>query len=445
MALYRQNSTGFLIESATNPGAGYTAISSMPADLAGRVDWHRTLDTYGQTRGWHPHDQGYTPEKPVSPGLAGSGVNIVPYAYTSFESDSGLPPLANTNMTAAQVAGGYHGGKCLQLTAAASNATTYLNGSASQYNVKLTGNTRWIVSVYAASTTSGAKNFSLLLKTDTGTLYDLPLTTGATANSFTRVSGVLDLRVDNRPTAVLGIKIAASGVVIKFDALMMEEMIGDTATPSAFVQPFATIDGSVLEDGSIPNAKIIDLSASKLTAGTINAGTINVTNLNASNLTVGTINGSRFGADTIGAGPIIPGSLHTTLKSTVSSMGFPYQGVSKLTIDTSSFSSFNAGLPANPHRTACLLIMRVDISPPTAGNGYFVFGICRGSSTVIASRYNWWIAGNPMWHNAVLVSIDNSPGTGSLQYWPRQHMTNASADQYAVQAMGELVIVEFSK
>lgn len=55
MALYREDSTGFLVEYASNPGAGYTAVSAMPTDtVANRVAWHRSLDTYGQTSAWHP-------------------------------------------------------------------------------------------------------------------------------------------------------------------------------------------------------------------------------------------------------------------------------------------------------------------------------------------------------------------------------------------------------
>lgn len=55
MALYRETATGFLCEFATNPGAGYSAISSMPTDtIDNKSAWHRGLDTYGQTSSWHP-------------------------------------------------------------------------------------------------------------------------------------------------------------------------------------------------------------------------------------------------------------------------------------------------------------------------------------------------------------------------------------------------------
>lgn len=68
MALYRETSTGFLVEYATNPGAGYTAISSMPTDtIPHKAAWHRDLDAYGQTSAWHPSlDSGAEDPSPLS-------------------------------------------------------------------------------------------------------------------------------------------------------------------------------------------------------------------------------------------------------------------------------------------------------------------------------------------------------------------------------------------
>ena len=69
MALYRQDSTGFLQEHASSPGAGYTAISAMPTDtIANRVAWWRALDTYGQTSTWHPSEY-RSPEDPAEAAL----------------------------------------------------------------------------------------------------------------------------------------------------------------------------------------------------------------------------------------------------------------------------------------------------------------------------------------------------------------------------------------
>lgn len=59
------------------------------------------------------------------------------------------------------------------------------------------------------------------------------------------------------------------------------------------------IDTALIADGSIVDAKILGVSANKLTAGTIDASKITVTNLNADNLTVGTINGKLIGKESI--------------------------------------------------------------------------------------------------------------------------------------------------
>jgi phage minor structural protein len=56
----------------------------------------------------------------------------------------------------------------------------------------------------------------------------------------------------------------------------------------------AAIGTTQIADGSITDAKIVGLTANKITAGTINAGVITVTNLNAANITVGTINGAQI-------------------------------------------------------------------------------------------------------------------------------------------------------
>lgn len=62
----------------------------------------------------------------------------------------------------------------------------------------------------------------------------------------------------------------------------------------------AWIENGVVKDAAISDAKIIGVSANKLTAGTIDASNITVTNLNADNITTGTINGQRIGEGSLG-------------------------------------------------------------------------------------------------------------------------------------------------
>lgn len=61
----------------------------------------------------------------------------------------------------------------------------------------------------------------------------------------------------------------------------------------------AWIQNGVVKDAAITDAKILGVSANKLTAGTIDASNIMVTNLNASNITTGTINGQRIGTGSL--------------------------------------------------------------------------------------------------------------------------------------------------
>lgn len=61
MALYRETATGFLVDYASAPGAGYTAITSLPTTTTqAKADWWRVLDTFGQTSAWHPSASGTT-------------------------------------------------------------------------------------------------------------------------------------------------------------------------------------------------------------------------------------------------------------------------------------------------------------------------------------------------------------------------------------------------
>lgn len=55
MALYRETATGFVQEYASDPGAGYTLISTMPTtSINARAEWWRDLDKWNQTSAWHP-------------------------------------------------------------------------------------------------------------------------------------------------------------------------------------------------------------------------------------------------------------------------------------------------------------------------------------------------------------------------------------------------------
>lgn len=332
MALYRNNTSGFLQEFASNPGAGFTAVSAQPTDtLANRVLWWRSADLGGISSAWHPSLQGGT-EVAKPPGTAGSGVNIMAYRYSSFEEPDGLPGMVLTNMTATRNSGGYNGTYRLTLVATAGNGTAYLTPLSNTYNIKLTQNLRWIVSLYVKPGTSGAKAFNVLVKTSgAGTVYTLPMTTGDTVGVWTRVYASLDLRADTSANAMLGIQIVTNGVQIDVDAILIEEWVGDTLAPSAYNAPLSVIDGSQIVNGSISGTEIAaaTITGAKIAAATItgtqianatvtgtNIGSLTVTASNIANLTItasqianATITGAKIAGSTITDANIVGGAI----------------------------------------------------------------------------------------------------------------------------------------
>ena len=422
MSLYRQDSTGFLCEFASPPGAGYTAVAAMGATLADRVTWWRARDVdaaLGQSSAWHPSLQ-QTAEDPYPsyPDLrAGSGANICAYRYAAFEEGS-LPPLSTSGITAALGSSGYLSAKYLQCTATTTNGIVYLASSSTGYNIKLTPSKKWILSVYCAPTTAGAKSFSLRVKTSTsGTTYTLSLTTGSTSGAWTRASGVIDLSADTSPKALMAVIVATSGSAVRFDGIMMEEQVGTLETPSAFNAPVSNVNGSQLDAGSVPDTKLISIDAS----------TITVANLNATNLTVGTINGSRFGTDTIGAGPIISGVLHRQYGISTTP-GIPYN--TAITIQAASYASGPQTIPANADRSAVAIIMSVcnnTAATSATADGHILWQLARGSTTgLIAASLSIITFDTPSnitnnTGSVVLYEPVATTGTGTLNYYFRAH------------------------
>lgn len=71
------------------------------------------------------------------------------------------------------------------------------------------------------------------------------------------------------------------------------------------------VDTAQIADGSITDAKIVGMTANKITAGTIDAANIDVVNLDCANLTVGTINGTQIGTGAVDTANIAAGAVTT--------------------------------------------------------------------------------------------------------------------------------------
>ena len=78
---------------------------------------------------------------------------------------------------------------------------------------------------------------------------------------------------------------------IESGTITAEQIKSGTITADSGIIAESAIGTTQIADGSITDAKIVGLTANKITAGTINAADVNIINLKADNITTGTING----------------------------------------------------------------------------------------------------------------------------------------------------------
>lgn len=281
MSLYRQNSTGFVCEFVSSPGAGYTLISSQPTDtLANRVQWWRDVDVGSLTSDWHPSEIAGA-EVPGRDNNAGKGVNILANDYASFEWAGEMPPTWVSGMTVNRTAAAtYHGQYGVRLTSTTAGGTVWMSESGSVFNVAISPSSKWIVSAYVRPLTDAAVSLTFKLLTDGAATYTATATSGDDSATWVRVSGVFDLSSDTAEFCQIGIALDDSGVSLDIDALMLEEKIGPYDTPSLFYSPWGNgISDGEIGDGTLTQDKLfgeladrIDLiDASSLVPGSVNA------------------------------------------------------------------------------------------------------------------------------------------------------------------------------
>ena len=281
MALYRQTSTGFVCEYASNPGSGFTLIPAQPTDtIANRIAWWRDIDLGDFSSSWHPSELAGA-EVPGRDTNAGSGINILPNDYSSFEWAGAMPPNYTSGMTVNRTAAAtYHGQYGVRLTTTSAGGTVWMAASGSDFNIALAPSSKWIVSAYVRPLTNSAVSLSIKLKTQGGATHTVDLTSGASSSAWVRVSGVLDLSADAPAFGQLGLSIANNSTSIDIDALMLEEKIGPFDAASTFYSPWGNgLSDGEIGDGSINQDKLFgDLSdridlidASSLVPGSVNA------------------------------------------------------------------------------------------------------------------------------------------------------------------------------
>jgi hypothetical protein len=180
--------------------------------------------------------------------IAGSGVNILNSRYAVIN-ESAIPPAVISGGTVALTSTGTNFNyPAIRITAASSLATVWMGAASTDYNFIVTPNKKWILSAWVRSSTSNAAGV-LTVRLSDGSYKTVAFLTAVTPNTWTRVSGMIDASANASSLALMRLdNTAGSGVYIDFDAMMMEEMIGNVIAPSAFAFPaISTVAGMPLD------------------------------------------------------------------------------------------------------------------------------------------------------------------------------------------------------
>lgn len=250
MSLYRNSTTGFVgLYPNGAPGGDWVALDPSPgAPIYAATEWWRKLDQNVVTLvDWHPslYEELILPPKPS--GLAGSGVNIFPALYASYETQEGLPVMASDGVDYELMSGGFHGSWKLRLTATKDNATVFFAKATDDYNIKVTPFRRWITSAYFSSPNSLTPFTWIINLTDAngGGLEadEYSSATSETGGEWTRLwtgmgnSDLIDWSQVDKVRANMGVRLTNNGDILDIDAIMLEELLGDTVEPSAYADP----------------------------------------------------------------------------------------------------------------------------------------------------------------------------------------------------------------
>jgi hypothetical protein len=248
--------------------------------LEGNIDW----DFIGGTN--KPDDNAdVTINK-----LAGSGVNVMPPRYATFE-EAALPPLSLTS-SLTTFHGTVHGIGTIGILRLDPTAISQYATSPTPV-VDITPFKKWILSAYVfcgeydiQEMVWGSKGVAVGLLGSHSNLYTvynheiIPAQPSITSLAqWYRISGILDLTSEPETSFYIRFDAHEAGVNIRFDGIMLEAQVGTQTTPSAFHKPdnFLTtytgaLNATTNQSDTITNNAITTASGTATWAGVTGTG-----------------------------------------------------------------------------------------------------------------------------------------------------------------------------
>lgn len=336
----------------------------------------------------------------------GQGLNRANIAYSAFPVGVATPTLsASGSGTAAvdtaiptQLSG--VGSLKLSTNTTTTNYYTYFGGSATDWNVDISGGKVYLLSAYVKSSIASASG-SIRARTNDTSLTSFVVktfTTSATIGTWTLVYGVFTAPAD-ATKAILRVGVNVGPINdMWFAGIMLEEVDGTNANPSSYVQPY--FNGRIT--ASTTSTFIESLNANVITAGTINTDRLNIGGTTIEkNPTSGYLQIKALGVDT----PFIANNAATVPSSVFTAGNISCPDSTETTVQSLSVTTTGATI---------FVIFSIQIKTTTGIGSFFNINFYRGTTLLYTARVWANTAGSIEPINS--SSLSDAPGAGTYTY-----------------------------
>ncbi|MEW5607845.1 phage tail tip fiber protein [Pseudomonas juntendi] len=174
--------------------------------------------------------------------IGGTGSNLIPAEYAAFT--VALPSMhkASTLTLSSEQDAAAYSGYLLKADSPSGSAWLYLAASATDYTLRLTAGRQYIFSAWAKGSAAHGVAIRLRYQSSDGSAVEVALSSVNVGTNLSRVSTVITVpaAAAGPASVVLYTQAGAAAGTTWFDGFMLEEKIGESTAPSAFIPGTST-------------------------------------------------------------------------------------------------------------------------------------------------------------------------------------------------------------
>ncbi|MDH0043723.1 phage tail protein [Pseudomonas juntendi] len=174
--------------------------------------------------------------------VGGTGSNLIPAEYAAFT--VALPSMhkASTLTLSSEQDAAAYSGYLLKADSPSGSAWLYLAASATDYTLRLTAGRQYIFSAWAKGSAAHGVAIRLRYQSSDGSAVEVALSSVNVGTNLSRVSTVITVpaAAAGPASVVLYTQAGAAAGTTWFDGFMLEEKIGESTAPSAFIPGTST-------------------------------------------------------------------------------------------------------------------------------------------------------------------------------------------------------------